>query len=105
MTTIRIGVIGTGVMGADHVETISKSIARAEVCAVADIDVGRAEAVAARIPVAKALSSAEALIESPEIEAVVIASSNTTHAPYTLSSIAPSNPVLFSNPLPQTTPT
>ena len=31
MTVIRLGVIGTGVMGADHVETISKSVARAEV--------------------------------------------------------------------------
>jgi myo-inositol 2-dehydrogenase/D-chiro-inositol 1-dehydrogenase len=104
MTTIRIGVIGTGVMGADHVETISKSIARAEVCAVADIDVGRAEAVAARIPGAKALSSAEALIESAEIDAVIIASSNTTHAPYTLASIAAGKPVLCEKPLAETAP-
>jgi Oxidoreductase family, NAD-binding Rossmann fold len=55
MTPIRLGVIGTGVMGADHVETISKSIARAEVRAVADIDVGRAQTVAARVPGAKAV--------------------------------------------------
>ena len=81
MAVIRLGVIGTGVMGADHVETISKSVARAEVRAVADIDVGRAEAVAARVPGAKALPSAEALIESAEIDAVIIASSNAPHIP------------------------
>ncbi len=102
MTMIRIGVIGTGVMGADHVETISKSIARAEVRAIADIDVGRAEAVAARIPGAKALSSAQALIESAEIDAVIIASSNPTHAPYTLASITAGKPVLCEKPLAET---
>ena len=102
MTVIRLGVIGTGVMGADHVETISKSVARAEVRAVADIDVGRAEAVAARVPGAKALPSAEALIESAEIDAVIIASSNATHAPYTLASIAAGKPVLCEKPLAET---
>src|SRR5215469_6479726 len=102
LTVIRLGVIGTGVMGADHVETISKSVARAEVRAVADIDVGRAQAIAARVPSAKALSSAEALIESSEIDAVIIASSNATHAPYTLASIAAGKPVLCEKPLAET---
>jgi len=102
MTTIRIGVIGTGIMGADHVETISKSVSRAEVRAVADLDVRRAEAVAARVPGAKALPSAEALIESTEVDAVIIASSNPTHAPYALASIGAGKPVLCEKPLAQT---
>src|SRR5258708_14656188 len=75
---------------------------RGEVGGVADIDVGGGEAVAARIPGAKALSSAEALIESAEIDAVIIASSNTTHAPYTLASIAAGKPVLCEKPLAET---
>jgi predicted dehydrogenase len=41
--TLRIGVIGTGIMGADHVETITTAISGAEIRAIADIDLKRAE--------------------------------------------------------------
>jgi myo-inositol 2-dehydrogenase/D-chiro-inositol 1-dehydrogenase len=43
---IRIGVIGTGIMGADHVETVTTAIPGAEVCCIADIDARRAEVIA-----------------------------------------------------------
>jgi len=59
---IRIGVIGTGMMGADHIETITTAVSGAEVCCIADIDARRAEVIASRFPGAKALSSAESLI-------------------------------------------
>ena len=36
--TLGIGVIGTGIMGADHVATISTAISGAEVRAIADIE-------------------------------------------------------------------
>jgi predicted dehydrogenase len=45
---LGIGVIGTGIMGTDHVETITASIAGAEVRAVADLDAKRAEILASR---------------------------------------------------------
>jgi myo-inositol 2-dehydrogenase/D-chiro-inositol 1-dehydrogenase len=102
MTPIGIGVIGTGIMGADHVETISKSISRAELRAVADIDVRRAEEVAARVPGVKALPTAEAFIDSPEVDAFIIASSDATHVPYTLAGIATGKPVLCEKPLAKT---
>jgi myo-inositol 2-dehydrogenase / D-chiro-inositol 1-dehydrogenase len=72
--TLGIGVIGTGIMGADHVETITTTIAAAEVRAIADIDLQRAEMIASRVPGEKALQSAESLIESPEVDGVIIAS-------------------------------
>jgi hypothetical protein len=56
---IRIGVIGTGIMGTDHVATITTAVPGEEVCCIADIDARRAEAIASRVPGAKALSSAE----------------------------------------------
>ena len=61
--TPGIGVIGTGIMGADHVATITTAISGAEVRAIADIDPKRAEIIASRVPGAKALPSAESLIE------------------------------------------
>jgi hypothetical protein len=63
---IRIGVIGTGIMGSDHIETVTASISGAEISCIADIDAERAEMIAPRVPGAKALPSAESLIESPE---------------------------------------
>jgi myo-inositol 2-dehydrogenase / D-chiro-inositol 1-dehydrogenase len=97
--SLRIGVIGTGIMGADHVETIAAAISGAEVRAIADIDPKRAEVVASRVPGAQALPSAERLIESPEVDGVIIASSDATHAQYVVACIAARKPVLCEKPL------
>ena len=68
--TLGIGVIGTDIMGAVHVETISTAISGAEVRAIADIEPKRAELIASRVAGAKALTSAESLIESAEVDGV-----------------------------------
>jgi myo-inositol 2-dehydrogenase/D-chiro-inositol 1-dehydrogenase len=95
---LRIGVIGTGVMGADHVETITSSISGAQIRAVADLDPKRAEVVASRVPGANALP-AEELIKSPDVDGVIVASSDATHAQYVMASIAANKPVLCEKPL------
>ena len=97
--TLGIGVIGTGIMGADHVATISTTISGAEVRAIADIEPKRAEIVASRVAGAKALPSAESLIESAEVDGVIIASSDATHAQYVIACIAAQKPVLCEKPL------
>jgi myo-inositol 2-dehydrogenase / D-chiro-inositol 1-dehydrogenase len=97
--TLGIGVIGTGIMGADHVETITTAISGAEVRAIADIDPQRAETIASRVPGSKALPSAESLIESAEVDGVIIASSDATHAQYVIACVAARKPVLCEKPL------
>ena len=97
--TLGIGVIGTGIMGADHVATISTAISGAEVRAIADIEPKRAAVIASRVPGAKALPSAESLIESAEVDGVIIASSDATHAQYVIACIAARKPVLCEKPL------
>ena len=97
--TLGIGVIGTGIMGADHVATISTAISGAEVRAIADIETKRAEVIASRVPGAKALPSAESLIESAEVDGVINASSDATHAQYVIACIAARKPVLCEKPL------
>ena len=47
--TIRVGVIGVGVMGADHARRLTRVISGATVCAVTDFAVDRAEALAAEL--------------------------------------------------------
>ena len=88
-----------GIMGADHVETVTRAVSGAEICAVADIDPKRAEEAAARVPGAKAFASAELLIESPEVDAIIIASSDATHAQYVTACISARKPVLCEKPL------
>jgi myo-inositol 2-dehydrogenase / D-chiro-inositol 1-dehydrogenase len=97
--TLRVGVIGTGIMGADHVETVTRAVSGAEICAVADVDPQRAEATASRVPGGKAFPSGELLIESPEVDAVIIASSDATHAQYVTACISARKPVLCEKPL------
>jgi myo-inositol 2-dehydrogenase / D-chiro-inositol 1-dehydrogenase len=45
-SVLRIGVIGAGIMGADHAHTLRRSVRGAEVTAVADVDLARAQAAA-----------------------------------------------------------
>ena len=46
---VQVGVIGAGIMGADHARTLARWVWGAEVTAIADVDLGRAEAVAAEV--------------------------------------------------------
>jgi predicted dehydrogenase len=48
--------------------------------------------------------SAQSLIEAPEVEAVLVASNDATHAQYVLSSMAAGKPVLCEEPLAPTLP-
>jgi hypothetical protein len=73
-TPLRVGVIGAGIMGADHVKTLHRYVSGATVTVVADIDLKRALAVATGVPGARATSDPCELITAPDVDAVVIAS-------------------------------
>jgi len=93
---IRIGIIGTGVMGADHARTLRATISGASVEAVFDVDARRAATAAAG---ARVLDDPLALIKDVEVDAVLIASSDATHEDFVLASIAAGKPVLCEKPL------
>jgi len=96
--SLRVGVIGAGAMGADHVHTIELSVPAARVSEVFDADAGRARAVAESVG-AKTSSSAESLISSNEVDAVIICSPDFTHADLAKACIAAGKPVLCEKPL------
>lgn len=99
MSTVRIGVIGAGTMGADHVNTLHRHVSGAVVTMVADIDLERAATVTGAVPGARATDDPYALIGDPEVDAVVIASHDTSHADLTVAAVRAGKPVLCEKPL------
>ncbi|AXG81708.1 Gfo/Idh/MocA family oxidoreductase [Streptomyces paludis] len=97
--TVRIGVIGAGVMGADHVNTLHRYVPAAEVVLVADTDPARARAAADSVPGARTADDARAVIADPSVDAVIIASHDSTHADLAVAAVEAGKPVLCEKPL------
>ena len=72
--TLRVGVIGTGMIGEDHVRRLTTVLAGASVTAVTDVDKDRAAAVAERFGVTTVHASGEDVIADAQVDAVVVAS-------------------------------
>jgi myo-inositol 2-dehydrogenase / D-chiro-inositol 1-dehydrogenase len=96
--TIKVGVIGAGNIGTDHVTRLASQVVGSAVAAVFDVDAARAEQVAAGAG-AVARSSALEVIEDPGVDAVLIASPGELHAEQVLACIAAGKPVLCEKPL------
>lgn len=98
--TLKIGVIGTGMIGRDHTRRIQQVLAGAEVVALSDVNLASAESVRADLaPQARLYDTGEALIAAPEVDAVLVTSWGATHEPYVLAAIAAGKPVFCEKPL------
>jgi predicted dehydrogenase len=102
--TVRVGVIGAGIMGADHVNTLHRHVSGAAVTMVADVDLGRARDVAAALPDVAATDDGFALIGDPAVDAVVVASADATHADLTVAAVQAGKPIMCEKPLAPTLP-
>ncbi|MGJ5748966.1 Gfo/Idh/MocA family protein [Streptomyces puniciscabiei] len=98
LSTVRIGVIGVGTLGADHVHTPHPWVTGAEVVSVADVDAERAARVATAAG-ARATGDGHALIADPDVGADVIASHDTTHAELAVAALRAGKPVMCDKPL------
>jgi myo-inositol 2-dehydrogenase / D-chiro-inositol 1-dehydrogenase len=97
--SVRIAVIGTGVMGADHARIIAQDLPGADLRVVCDADRARAKRLADSLGAADAVTDGEAAITRADVDAVVIASPDFTHAPLSLACIRAGKPVLCEKPL------
>jgi len=100
---VGIGIIGTGKQGSDHARRIAALGERARLVAVHDVDQALAANVAQACG-ARVAPSDQALIDDPEVEAIIVASSTETHVGFVLACIAAGKPVMSEKPLGITVP-
>lgn len=96
---INVGVIGTGAIGSLHADNLMRRTIGATVVAVMDIKEDAANAVAAACDGARVFAHAGDLIADPNVDAVLIASTDHTHADFTMGCIEAGKPVLCEKPL------
>jgi len=77
---VNVGLIGAGRIGRLHAEHLAFRIPGANLVAVSDIVVEAAQKCAAEFGISTATQDRRAIMENPDIEAVVICSSTDTHA-------------------------
>lgn len=96
--SIRIGIIGAGIMGADHALTVHHFVSGGTVELVADLDAVRAATTAEAVG-ARSTTDPLAVITDPAVDAVVIASHDSTHAALVRACLDARKPVLCEKPL------
>ncbi|KQV75468.1 inositol 2-dehydrogenase [Aeromicrobium sp. Root344] len=101
--TLRIGVIGTGMIGQDHIRRITHVLSGAEITAVTDADLDAAKQVAAELPGADVMDTGDAVVRSERVDAVIVTSWGPTHEEFVLAAIAAGKPVFCEKPLATTT--
>ena len=77
--SVRVGIIGVGVMGADHARVLASHVPGAVLQALYDADPARAKAVADEAGAQSMAADPLALIRDPNIDAVLVASPDATH--------------------------
>ena len=99
MSPIRIAVVGAGAVAqTTHLPLLSK-MRGVTVAAICDNDRGKMRALADRFDIPDVFTDIEDLLESDELDAVVVATPNHLHEPHVLAALAAKVNVLCERPL------
>ncbi|WP_367143396.1 Gfo/Idh/MocA family protein [Pantoea stewartii] len=98
--TLKLGVIGAGAIGKEHIRRCTKVLQGATVVAVSDIN---AESVRAAIELsginAESYADGHEVIRAGNVDAVLVTSWDPTHEEYTLAAVEAGKPVFCEKPL------
>ena len=97
--TLHVGVIGTGMIGQDHIRRITEVLSGAEIVAVSDANGDAAQQAASGLKNATVHASGHDLIADDGVDAVLVASWGPTHEEYVIGSVAAGKPVFCEKPL------
>ena len=97
---VRVGIIGTGIMGAGHAHYITDLIEGAQVSALSDIDLDRANKLAQELKTVKLVTNnIDELINSPEVDAIIIVSPDPLHFEHLRKVLKTDKPTLCDKPI------
>jgi predicted dehydrogenase len=96
---VRWGVLSTAKIGIEKVIPATAAAARCEVVAIASRDLGRAQAAASGLGIARAFGSYEELLADPDVDAVYNPLPNHLHADLTIAAAVAGKHVLCEKPL------
>src|SRR5215470_4679921 len=95
---VRVGLVGAGRIGSFHAESLALRIPQAELVAIADPATGAAERLAGRYG-ANPYTDPQELIESVDVDAVVIASAARAHVALVIAAATAGKPVFCEKPM------
>lgn len=98
---VRVGVLGVGAIGKDHIRRIQETLSGAQVTAVFDVSYENMKQLIFEYPQIKVFTDGCELIADETVDAVVIASATSTHEAYCIEAIRQKKPVFCEKPLAQ----
>jgi myo-inositol 2-dehydrogenase/D-chiro-inositol 1-dehydrogenase len=101
--SVRIAVVGAGIMGADHARILAQDVPGAVLQVVCDMSAERTRTVAEATGAQDTMTDPLAAIARKDVDAVLIASPDSTHPAYVTAALAARKPVLCEKPLAPTT--
>ena len=82
--TVNVGIIGLGIMGADHANIIQSKVSNAKVTSVYDKNINQAQKIIETLDNPEIHNSGLELINSNKVDAVMVVSPDDSHVEFVL---------------------
>jgi myo-inositol 2-dehydrogenase / D-chiro-inositol 1-dehydrogenase len=96
---LRLGLIGSGRIGKVHCDTVMTRVPDATIVAVADYFEDAAKSLAAQYGISQATSSYREVLNSADVDAVIIASSTDTHSQFIIEAAQAGKDIFCEKPI------